>query len=592
MAQTVTMTTQVTSVPGETGIPRLAHAEDADAIQAAALAAHNGQLSLRVDLTPITDELELTTTVERISAGYAGRADDVVDGTNPLYQAVIRDWPRISRSLSDGGAVGGGARSSFGELDIVNERAKAPNARGDDDYAGRLDAWADAYSWDQRPAVLAAVARRRNADSIVTGPVVFLRGKTRQVSRVDAVSFSLEISDLVDRLDQPVQSVRLLGNTGLAGNEGGPDLKGEHPPICVGAPYNAPGLLVATQPYHRYLVHRDRIGTAIQGVPAAYVGMNPLSLSPSQFTVTVGESNYVEITDGLVEDKPVTFRVIGPTETGTTVPEAARYILSTIGPLDPDEIDSDNFSIFRALVPFPIGWRITGNETYAQVMNALTARWATWKASARTGKITLRLNTDPDLDFIDHQLPRRAIYDVQPLKTTPPAAAIATGYRKNWNQVGPEGIVANASGTEYGQWAQQPHYRIAEPLGDAIDTLDPSTGLPDDWVTPFIDTLDAEVVHRWLAATFSPRWRSYRVLADARALIYEPGDVVEFSWPRWAGLADPLPYRIQSVEVQSGGGAVVVELTVWRLVDNWAFAADEDEELVLFEDDDVLALTG
>ena len=586
MAQTIQMGEQVTAAPVETGIPRLLSALDFDGDIADQLAAYDRLLSLRVDLEPITDRDTKTTEEIAISCGYAGSG----------YEAAIPEWPQITRQIAatdperDGIAVGGGARTAAASLTIANERSVVPNLADDDDYSASRDAWIEDYDWDQRPATIAAIARRRETDEIVAGPLVILKGKTREIGDARDGSFTLEVADLLDRLDRIIQSVRLAGDG--TGDEGGAELAGARPPILMGTCYNMPGILVATVPNHRYLLHRDRIGLAIQGVSAVYVGAN--ALTGGQYTVSLGESNTVTITSGLDDTKQVTFTATGPLDAGATIADHVRYVLSVIGPLDTTEIDSDALSIFRALTPFASGWRIGQEETYSQVLDAMTAKWAIWRSNSATGKITARLNIDPALDFTDYSLPLHAIRDVTPLPITPRAASIVTGWRKNWTQVTSDGVADAALSSsdpdvaEYARWAQQPHYRIAEPLGDLIDELDPSAALPQDWETPFLDEGEARIIHRRIVNLFAPRWRSYRVIADARAMRFEPGSVVEFSWPRWTQTDEARAYRIQSVKILNVGGAVAVELLVSRPDDVSVLAGDTTDDYLVFDNDDPL----
>jgi len=368
----VDATAGAVAVPAVAGVPRLRSAQDLEADASAALAAVSSLAVLRADLAPRKDDASSDVDAVKLSTGYCGGG----------YRAALAGWPQISRSASRDGEIGGAVGETVGDLEVVNERREPLNLRDDDDFGGRLEAWVDSYIWDQRPVELSAVAVR--GEAVVAGPVIILKSRSSRVTDVsaDGDAVSIGIASLLDQLTKRVQTVRLAGTGGL---EGGPELRGVRPQILLGSPRNVEGLLVTTQPNPTYLLHRDSQGNQIQGVTGAYVGANPLTLS-TNYTVDLATST-VEITSGLVDGLKVTFDVVGPAATGTTLADLIRYLLIEIGPLDADDLDATELAILSALAPFPLGWRIDGErDTFESVLNDLTRTWARWGAK-RNGKI-------------------------------------------------------------------------------------------------------------------------------------------------------------------------------------------------------------
>lgn len=567
MTQTITnVSAGISTAPAEIGVPRLLSAYDFAADAADVLAIDGNLVSLRVDLAPLMDENSVDTDPNaRISAGVAG---------NP-YRAVLRSWPQISRKSASGEVVGGAVGTTVGSLAVVNERIESPNLNDEDDFEGRIDAWVTTRVWDQRLATMTAVAvTEGDPDEEPSVPVPILVARTSKVSNVRHDGFDIEISDLVQQLTKRVQTVRLLGTGGM---EGGPELLGVRPPIVMGSPLNTTGLLVTTQPNPTYLVHRDPQGHPIQGVSAVYVGGNVVS--PSNYVVTVGESNTVEITTALDDTKQVTFDVVGPTECGTTVSDFMRWLLVDIGPLDVTEIDAEALAVFRAQAPFSCGWAVGPDDSFVTVLDHLTKPWAWWGPNA-SGLIVAGLLIDPDQDFTDYVLPVDAIENVLPLPQVYPSTSIVTGYAKNWTMVTEDGVADAARDTERGKWSQQPHYRVADASDEAITSLYPSEDPPQDYVIPLLLTSEAQIVHNRISSLFGSKWQPYHILADIRAARFEANRVMTFSWPRW-GCDDGLTYRIQSVGIVPSDNDIKVEIVAWRLPDVYVLGGDTDEEYLL-----------
>ena len=274
--------------------------------------------------------------------------------------------------------------------------------------------------------------------------------------------------------------------------------------------------------------------------------------------MTLGASNKVQFTTDLDDSKEVTFDLTGPTVAGSTVRDFLDYVLTDIGPLTTADMDDTRMDRFEALYPFPAGWSIEGEETIADVLNALTAPIAAWGPNA-DGLIEADMVTDPDTSFTDHELPADAIFSVKPIPSDPPAKSVTVGWRKNWNVVSEDGVAAAARATERGRWLQQPHYRIPY-ADDGIADRWPSARTPEDFVLPLVNEADASIVASWIQAVQTCPWAAFEVECDLRACRYQPGRIVSFSWRRW-GLDTAQPFRILSVKISRN----VVTLLVWRL---------------------------
>jgi len=567
MAQTISgVTAGATTVPFQAGVPRLLSSYDPDAETAAALASSENVASLRIDLEPLVNDHSMEVATDgKISSGYAGAE----------YRSIVPTWPSIRRHANapderGSSEVGGAVGTTVGAISVVNERAEAPNLRDDDDFSGRLDPWVDTYIWDQRPVTLSAVAVKRNTDEIVAGPLQLLKARTKGIANITTGGFQIELGELIEQLQKTIQTVRLKGTGGV---EGGPELAGVRPRIILGSPLNVEGLLVSSTPYPTYLLGRDSKGRRLQGIAAGYVGMNPLS--PAQYVFDAA-TNTVQVTSGLDATKRTTWDVIGAAETGVTPADFFRYVLTDIGPLSSSDLDPVLLSVFSALAPFRCGWVIEPDDTYVTLLDKLLKPWAWWGHGA-SGKLGAGILAPPDADFVDYRLPRDAIRSVTPLRQIMPRLAVTTGYSKNWTQVTEDGVAAAARSTERGKWSQQPHYRLGEPTDETLYALYPSSDPPQDYVTPLLDADEALVVHRIITSVMGSRWRPYRVVADARAVRFEPNRVIAFSWPRWDGVDVEATFRIQSAEL-TGEGGLSVTLNVWGPADVYVLGADGADE--------------
>jgi hypothetical protein len=562
VAQTITgVTAGTTAAPFHGGVPRLLSTIDVERDIADATADPANIPALRVVFEPLVNEYSTEVAADgALSVGYAGKG----------YRAAIAQWPaidRIANSPDESGSteIGGEVGATIGEIPIASERPDAPSVDNASDLSARLDHWhdTDQYVWDQRPVTVSVVVRRAGSDLIVSGPLILAKAKTSGIDQINDGGFSIAMNDFIAQLRQKVQTVRLAGTGGV---EGGPELRGVRPQIIVGSPPNVSGLLVASQPYPTYLLHRDRAGNPLQGVTAGYIGENPLA--PSQYVVSLGESNTVQVITGLDDTKLPTWDVVGPAQTGAVLVDNMRYLLTTLGRMAASELDDKLLSILAGLVPFSTGWVIGGEDQFDATLDAWLKPWGWWGPGLE-GLLGAGVLSDPDFAFTDYSLPEHAIRSVTPLRPIVPRSALAVGYFKNWTQVDESGIAAVALGTERGQWAQQPHYRVTENRGadDSLAMLYPSSDQPDDYVTPFLVESEARVIYRWIAALSSRRWRPYTVIADVRAARFQPNRVVSFSWPRWNETALELPYWIQSVKLLPNEKSADVELNVWRLPD-------------------------
>lgn len=561
--------------PAISGVPRLLSSYDFEADAAAELASSSSFPVLRADLSPLIDDNSGETEAVKLATGYAG----------PEYRGnTIAGWPRISRAGSPTGddgsfVLGGGAGETEGELVVVNERSEEPDLRQDDDFGGRLESWVDDYVWEQRPIELSAVAvrDRDGVEEVVAGPVPVLKARTTGVLDLSPDGeLTLGIVDLLAQLGRRVQTVRLKGTGGL---EGGPELKGVRPRILLGSPRNVEGLLIATQPYPTYLLHRDSIGSLIQGVTAGYIGEQPIN--PANYTVDL-TANTVMVTTAIAEGFKVTWDVVGAQETGSTLADFLRYVLVTIGPLGAADLDGQRLALLSAMAPFALGWVVESDDTFRGLLNDLTQPWANW-GQGGNGLIGADVRVPPALAFPKYTYLREAVRSVRPLEEIRSRPACAVGYAKNWTQVGQEGVAAAALDSDRGKWAQQPHSRVTDTDEATFDQLYPADDPPRDYVTPLLEEADAQLVQRWVSAVAGVRKRPLEVVIDARGLRCEPNRVATVDWPL-RGLDGGAPLAVEKADLEESNGALGVKLTAWNEVESTVVLVDDAGTFFITDD--------
>jgi hypothetical protein len=418
---------------------------------------------------------------------------------------------------------------------------------------GRLDRLVGEAIFDHQPAALDVdVINLATKAKILSAPRRLLTAESVAIRHDKSTKVSIAMADLLRRLEVAAQSVTLLG---IGGNEGTSANKGQRAPMVLGAQENFEGIRISSQD-QLYLLHRDKGGHPMRAITAAKAAGDVYSTD--DYIVTLGSSNTVLFTTDIPDGARVTFNGVGPAVAGDTVADWFTFVCSTIGPLASSELNAARLALFKAAVPFAAGWYIQGDETIAEILDALVSAYAWWGID-NDGLVDVGVNSTPRSDYVDYEIPTNRILEAEMLPIVPPARSISTCYRKNPTEMSEDEIAGAAKGTADALWMTTPYTKITGSCSRYLSVY-PSARTADDYVTPFLREKDALLVHSWLAESFLSPTVYYRIRLAPEAMRYRIGRVVRFSYPRW-GLADPDQYRIAQTKLNANR---TVELIVWK----------------------------
>jgi hypothetical protein len=274
-----------------------------------------------------------------------------------------------------------------------------------------------------------------------TAPLLAFVGITQAVERTAVGRGVLRITDVVQRLAQPLQPTKYLGTGGV---EGGDEVKGKPKPVVLGRVFNIEpvalgnidlgvgiGSLPTFQCHWREVESIDAV--RIRGVAQTLVGGTPV----------VGQAR-VFAAQGMVQlgsspDGPVTMDVRGDAAGGYVSSTAGvmRRLVQSLGPqLGATDIDDLTFAFAEADLPGEVGLYQGAEEaTAAELARRLVASQGAILAGGRAG--TLRLCDPLAQDADQFSIPDAWVLDIEPLPVPadlrPLPRACAVGWRPNWS---------------------------------------------------------------------------------------------------------------------------------------------------------------
>lgn len=273
-----------------------------------------------------------------------------------------------------------------------------------------------------------------------TAPVVAFTGITQQVDRTAVGRGVLRITDVVERLAQPLQPAKYQGT---GGTEGGDEVKDKPKPVTLGRCFNIEpvalgnidlgvgiGALPTFQFHYREALAVDAV--RVRGVAQTLVGGTPVVGQARAFAAL----GMVQL--GSSPDGAVTLDVRGDAVGGyvsSTAGVIARLV-QALGPqLAASDLDDLSFAFAETDLPGEIGFFQGAEETTAgEVARRIVASHGAILAGGRAG--TLRL-CDPLAEDIDQfRIPDAWILDIEPLPV--PAAlrplprSVAVAWQPNW----------------------------------------------------------------------------------------------------------------------------------------------------------------
>lgn len=549
------------------GVSRLAVSTEALTSGEAALDEEGAHLVDLVIASPYDSENQAETTLYLANGTYRSASGDTPASQD--FTVAVAGPVSLSQSIFKDNVIGGGTDSSFGAVELFNERDAD---EGDAD----LDAWAD-YFWDDRSVELLRAGERADGTAIPLATAVRLQKARGDAFGVGAMEATLSVRDLAKRLDRKVQTVRFEGDDT---DTGGPEeIEGRPCPIVLGVVHNLSPVLT-NRADRVYLFHRDAAGNVCQSVDAAYIGGN--LVDPSDYEIDLA-SGTVQLNVSLDQGKAFTLDVTGPAAAGSTVAEFVTYLASTLGPLESTDLSSRN-DVFQALYPGAAGFYIDGEVSIAEVLDQLLLPGNYWTIDA-DGLLEIGQWSDPSDDFVDYTLAEYQIDSVTRIPSPAPARTLVFGYDRNYTPITEDGLVDAARSTARGQYVLEPYRRLT--IDDtAVEELWPSAQTQDPKILPLVYEADAQAeLDRYWGYSSIP-WFTIQVVTGAVASRFRLGRVVTVTWPRF-GLSTGVSFRIAAIEIDG----LSTTLTLWRPSDVTYLVTEDDTFNLSTELDEPLLAT-
>lgn len=340
------------------------------------------------------------------------------------------------------------------------------------------------------------------------------------------------LRDKMHKLDIPIQSSFYAGS---GGTEGGADLKGRPKPLCYGAVYNVPAVLVDAVNLI-YQVHNG----AINDIVAVYdrgVSLTEVAGAPApgeyQQDLTNGRFTLGGTPDGLVTaDVQGSSSGGGPSGYITSTADIINRIVIDRGGLLASDLNTsaftamntDNNSIVGIWIDSPItisdvvGALVTGVGGFVYFNRAGLMSLAVFKAPSGTSAATY---TTDDIITIDQE----------PLPTdmNPVVWRRQVGYKLNYAVQ--NDLAASVSATQRAFAEQQ--YRIAIASDGTVQTRHPLAQDPPPVAAFFTSSTDAQTEADRLLALYKVERFLYRVKVKRNVYNLHINSVVTLDYPRW-----------------------------------------------------------
>jgi hypothetical protein len=350
---------------------------------------------------------------------------------SPTWYPRLRGDVVLQQDAADAVGVGGLLALGLGEIDLDD----ADNALAD------LHRWGTADGRAVRIRVVPVLdAQASNFGTPIASAIDAFTGITQRAEITGIGIGVLRITDVVERLAQPLQPTKYLGTGGL---EGGDEVKDKPKPIALGRCFNVEpvalgdidlgvgiGALPTFQFHYRQAQAVDVV--RIRGVVQTLVGGTP----------TVGQARAFA-SQGLVQlgstpDGAVTMDVRGDAVGGyvSSTPGVLRRLVQSLGPqLGVTEIDNLSFDFAEGDLPGEIGWYQGVDETTAaEACRNIVAACGAVLAGGRGGRLRLFDPLAQDLD--QFTIPDAWVLDCRPLPMPtdlqPLPRAVAVGWQPNW----------------------------------------------------------------------------------------------------------------------------------------------------------------
>jgi hypothetical protein len=273
-----------------------------------------------------------------------------------------------------------------------------------------------------------------------TAPELVFAGITQRVEITGIGRGVLRVSDVAERLAQPLQPAKYQGTGGL---EGGSEVKDKPKPVLLGRAFNVEpvalgnidlgvgiGALPTFQFHYREAFQVDAV--RIRGVAQTLVGGTPVVGQARAFPL----QGLVQL--GSTPDGPVTVDARGDAAGGyvSSTSGVLRRLVQSLGPqLGVDDIDSLTFDFADTDLPGEIGWFQGPEETTAaEACRRIVSACGAVLAGGRGGRLRL---VDPLAQAPDQFTIRDAwVLDCQPLSLPadlqPLPRSVAVGWQPNW----------------------------------------------------------------------------------------------------------------------------------------------------------------
>lgn len=389
-------------------------------------------------------------TLRWASAGYMSATTDTP--ANTTWEPRLRGDVELRQDAADAVGIGGLLALGLADVDLDD----ADGALADLDRFGTADGRSarvtvipveDAQASDfGTPLAGRVVGLRLNfATGLYTilsaAPVAAFAGITQRVERTAYGAGILRITDVVERLAQPLQPTKYQGTGGL---EGGDELTDKPKPVTFGRCYNLEpvalgnidlgvgiGALPTFQFHYRQAEGVDEV--RIRGVAQTLVGGTPVVGQARAFAA----QGLVQL--GSTPDGAVTMDARGDAVGGyvSSIAGVMRRLVQSLGPqLGSAEIDDLAFAFAETDLPGEIGLFVGPEEsTASEACRRIVASCGAVLAGGRGGVLRLFDPLAEDADQFD--IPDAWILDCEPVPMPvdlhPLPRAVAVGWRPNWS---------------------------------------------------------------------------------------------------------------------------------------------------------------
>jgi len=400
------------------------------------------------------------------------------------FEARIKQPALFRRDIFEAGKIGGGSRTSWGEMTLVNSD-------------GKLD-YLSSYAFDDENFVLLGID---NTSKSFDDSSTILTGTIEQIIiALDVVR--IRIRDRKEIINVPLQTDIYGGTNQLPdGIDGSDDIKGTIKPDCYGLVFNAEPVLV-NKTRLIYQVDSEKIFdvTAVYDSGLALTRGTVRESSEILQTVSPAAGTYdLTLTDHgsffRLSSSPagrITVDLMGKVRSGQVLMDVSsimRDILLTRAGLTDTDI-SDDFRILAQSYPAPVGLWSMASTAIPDLLDALAASAGAWWGFDRVGRVRITqisppsrtdpvavtfkkcglgmtsLETDIDLTKLDIQATQDTGRGI-------PVWRVKVGYGRSWTIQDASELVANA--TRSAAWSSV-EYRFSVATNSAIQDLHPAAG--------------------------------------------------------------------------------------------------------------------